>query len=267
VEIAGKSIQGLSPPSEAGPVFFFASTAPSKGTEKSYANPLPVVGRSSPFGRFPASPALYLTFLFETPRRKNEFQCPAIRIENAIWLKLTWLLCLWIISYVCLPGSLLADFIPVLTTSVQLRLPRHHTAHIRRRSPILRNDLRPMTSNYSSMDYGFVSSPSQSPSLLYPNGQYFDSTSESSNPSSPDQMNQMMFNTIPMQYDMLQYDPSGNGLYPIGKIPVEYTGSSTLDESDRRRRRTGSTTSSKDKDAIPNMHLVCLFSTHWPLQH
>jgi hypothetical protein len=66
----------------------------------------------------------------------------------------------------------------------------------------------------------------------------------------------MMFNTIPMQYDMLQYDPSGNGMYPIGKIPVEYTGSSTLDESDRRRRRTGSTTSSKDKDAIPNMHLV-----------
>jgi AP-1-like factor len=70
-------------------------------------------------------------------------------------------------------------------------------------------------------------------------------------------MNQMMFNTIPMQYDMLQYDPSGNGMYPIGKIPVEYTGSSTLDESDRRRRRTGSTTSSKEsKEAVPNMHLV-----------
>jgi hypothetical protein len=114
-----------------------------------------------------------------------------------------------------------------------------------------------MTSNYSSMDYGFVSSPSQSPSLLYPNGPYFDSTSESSNPSSPDQMNQMTFNTIPMQYDMLQYDPSGNGMYPIGKIPVEYTGSSTLDDSDRRRRRTGSTTSSKEsKEAVPNMHLV-----------
>lgn len=114
-----------------------------------------------------------------------------------------------------------------------------------------------MTSNYSSMDYGFVSSPSQSPSLLYPNGPYFDSTSESSNPSSPDHMNHMMFNTIPMQYDMLQYDPSGNGMYPIGKIPVEYTGSSTLDESDRRRRRTSSTTSSKEsKEAVPNMHLV-----------
>lgn len=56
---------------------------------------------------------------------------------------------------------------------------------------------------------------------------------------------------------MLQYDPSGSGMYPIGKIPVEYTGSSTLDDNDRRRRRTGSTTSSKDsKEAIPNMHLV-----------
>ena len=111
------------------------------------------------------------------------------------------------------------------------------------------------------MDYGFASSPSQSPSLIYSNGQYFDSTSESSDPSSPDHMNQMMFNTMPLQYDMLQYDPSGNGMYHIGKIPVEYTGSSTLDESDRRRRRTGSTTPSKDKEASPNMHLVSLSLT------
>lgn len=161
----------------------------------------------------------------------------------------------------------IADFIPVLTTSIQLRVPCQTTAQIRRRFPTLFNILRPMTSNYSSMDYGFVSSPSQSPSLLYPNGQYFDSTSESSNPSSPDHMNQMMFNTIPLQYDMLQYDPSGNGMYPIGKIPVEYTGSSTLDESDRRRRRTGSTTSSKDKEAIPNMHLVCSSSRHCLAHH
>jgi len=37
------------------------------------------------------------------------------------------------------------------------------------------------------------------------------------------------------------------------KIPVEYIGSSTLDDGDRRRRRAGL---AKDKDTITNMHLV-----------
>lgn len=59
-----------------------------------------------------------------------------------------------------------------------------------------------------------------------------------------------MFNygTTPATY----YPPSSN------KIPVEYTGSSTLDDRDRRRRRSGSasTSSTKDKDSLTNMHLV-----------
>jgi hypothetical protein len=63
-----------------------------------------------------------------------------------------------------------------------------------------------------------------------------------------------------MQYDMFNYGATPANFYPMGqqnKIPVQYTGSSTLDDRDRRRRRSGSTsTSSKDKDSLTNMHLV-----------
>jgi AP-1-like factor len=112
------------------------------------------------------------------------------------------------------------------------------------------------------MDFGF--SPSQSPrqSNAYTGGQYFDSTSDSSSPDSPQNMSQLLYNGGSMQYDsMFNYGTTPATYYPTSsnKISVEYTGSSTLDERDRRRRRSGSTSTSslnsKDKDSLTNMHL------------
>jgi len=110
------------------------------------------------------------------------------------------------------------------------------------------------------MDYGFVSSsPSGSPNMsnYSANSQYLDSTSESSSPSSPhtSDTSAMGFSN-PLSFEMYSYNSNPSTFYTMqqGRIPVEYTGSSTLDERDRRRRRT-STSSSKDKEALPNMHL------------
>jgi hypothetical protein len=88
-------------------------------------------------------------------------------------------------------------------------------------------------------------------------------------------MNNMVFNN-PLSFEMYSYNhhhnnnnnnPSAFYTMQQGRIPVEYTGSSTLDERDRRRRRTGSTSSSKDKEVLPNMHLVrrfkCALPTHY----
>jgi len=64
----------------------------------------------------------------------------------------------------------------------------------------------------------------------------------------------MMYNSAPVPYDMLSY--SNNAAYygpQATRIPVEYTGSSTLDDRDRRRRRTS--VSTKEKENVPNMHL------------
>ncbi|KAI1614945.1 hypothetical protein EDD37DRAFT_650048 [Exophiala viscosa] len=112
------------------------------------------------------------------------------------------------------------------------------------------------------MDFGFVSSPSQSPSQsIFTAGQYFDSTSESSSPNSPHQMSQMMFNNTSMQYDMLQYGGTTSTFYPptqSNQLPVDYNNTTaSLDQTDRRRRRSDSTSAStKDsKETIPNMHL------------
>src|SRR5258708_33057856 len=74
-------------------------------------------------------------------------------------------------------------------------------------------------------------------------------------------MSQMMFNSGPMQYEMFNYGATPANFYPSSqsnKIPVEYTGSSTLDDRDRRRRRSGSSASAvgKDKENLTNMHLV-----------
>ena len=65
-----------------------------------------------------------------------------------------------------------------------------------------------------------------------------------------------------MQYEMYNYSATPANFYPgqSNKIPVEYTGSSTLDERDRRRRRSGSTSTGGSKDGkenLTNMHLVC----------
>ena len=61
---------------------------------------------------------------------------------------------------------------------------------------------------------------------------------------------------VPLPYELFAYqqDPSAYYLQQPAKIPVEYTGSDTLDERDRRRRKS----TSKDKDTIPSMHLVSL---------
>lgn len=73
----------------------------------------------------------------------------------------------------------------------------------------------------------------------------------------------MMFNTAPMQYEMFQYGTTPSSFYnpsQTTKIPVDYNSSAPLDQNDRRRRRSGSTLApAKDKDTIPNMHLVCPF--------
>jgi hypothetical protein len=84
-------------------------------------------------------------------------------------------------------------------------------------------------------------------------------------------MNNMVFNN-PLSFEMYSYNNNNNNnnnpsaFYTMqqGRIPVEYTGSSTLDERDRRRRRTGSTSSSKDKEVLPNMHLVRLCTCALP---
>jgi len=97
-----------------------------------------------------------------------------------------------------------------------------------------------------------MSSPSSSPTqnLYYSMPQAYDTTSESSSPRSPP----MMFHNGPGSYDMLSYSSNPSAYYApqAGRIPVEYTGSSTLDDRDRRRRRASV---AKDKENIPNMHL------------
>ncbi|EXJ92082.1 hypothetical protein A1O3_00632 [Capronia epimyces CBS 606.96] len=110
------------------------------------------------------------------------------------------------------------------------------------------------------MDYGFVGSPSQSPNQsFFTTGHYFDSTSESSSPSSPHQINRMMLNSAPLHYDMFQYGATPSSYYPAtqsAKISVEYNDQTTLGANVRRRRRSGSTSApTKDKDTITNMHL------------
>ena len=71
-----------------------------------------------------------------------------------------------------------------------------------------------------------------------------------------------MFNSGPMQYEMYNYGATPANFYPSeqqDKIPVEYTGSITLEDRDRRRRRSGSTSTTsngKDKENLTNMHLV-----------
>lgn len=76
------------------------------------------------------------------------------------------------------------------------------------------------------------------------------------------QMGSLMFNNTALPYDIFQYAGTPATFYPTsqaGKASAEYSQSTTLDSSDRRRRRSDSTsTSPKDKETIPNMHLVSL---------
>lgn len=71
----------------------------------------------------------------------------------------------------------------------------------------------------------------------------------------------MLFNNVPVSYDMMSYGNNPNSYFAsqTNRISVEYTGSSTLDDRDRRRQRISL---SKDKENIPNMHLVRALAYH-----
>lgn len=58
-------------------------------------------------------------------------------------------------------------------------------------------------------------------------------------------------------YDLYPYSGDAKG-YFVGEqegIKIEYTGSSSLDDRDRRRRRTSI---AKEKEALSNMHMVAI---------
>ena len=58
-------------------------------------------------------------------------------------------------------------------------------------------------------------------------------------------------------YDVYPYSSDAKG-YFVGQqqgIKIEYTGSSSLDDRDRRRRRTSL---AKEKEALSNMHMVTI---------
>ncbi|PGH35120.1 hypothetical protein GX50_02042 [[Emmonsia] crescens] len=105
------------------------------------------------------------------------------------------------------------------------------------------------------MDYRFVSSPPRSPETpqLPFNGEPGESASDLSSPTSPNGMTHPMYTNMESSYDI----PFGNHSTPYyspmaGKIPIEYIGSTTLDEHDRRRNKPNN---SKDKENVSNMHL------------
>ncbi|PGH00369.1 hypothetical protein AJ79_08221 [Helicocarpus griseus UAMH5409] len=110
------------------------------------------------------------------------------------------------------------------------------------------------------MDYGYMNSPSCSPEILpFPFlGERGESTSDTSSPGSPsaNNMRNTLYNSnLDNSYGMLSLDGHSSPCYTpsmVGKIPVEYIGSTTLDEHDRRRRRTNA---SKDKENMSSMHL------------
>lgn len=69
-------------------------------------------------------------------------------------------------------------------------------------------------------------------------------------------MTHPMYTNMESSYDI----PFGNHSTPYyspmaGKIPIEYIGSTTLDEHDRRRNKPNN---SKDKENVSNMHLVSI---------
>jgi len=102
-----------------------------------------------------------------------------------------------------------------------------------------------------------MDSPSCSPEIppfSFSLGQSCESNSDSSSPGSPDGFKHMIYTNISDAYDMPPFDnsPASYLAATAGKIPVEYIGSSTLDDRDRRRRRSSL---AKDKENVTNMHL------------
>src|SRR5436190_19135839 len=72
----------------------------------------------------------------------------------------------------------------------------------------------------------------------------------------------MIYANISGAYDMPPFDnsPASYLATTAGKIPLEYIGSSTLDDRDRRRRRSSL---AKDKENVTNMHLVSAMRFPW----
>lgn len=132
-----------------------------------------------------------------------------------------------------------------------------------------------MGSAFKGMDFNnYVSSPSASPNnTIFSRGLSIDGTSDSSSPSSPvsatriyvgfethdyQHTSQSAFNKS-MPFDAYQYSTTPAHFYPAhesnAKIPVTLV-SSTLDDKDRRRKRSDASKNS-DKESVPSMHLVC----------
>lgn len=113
-----------------------------------------------------------------------------------------------------------------------------------------------MTPAFTGVDFnGYVSSSSASPNNgIFSNNPYFDSTSDSSSPSSP-HVNQRSFSNS-MPFEMYQYPATPASYYPTQgstKLPISMI-SSTLDEKDRRRKRSDASKPG-EKETFTNMHL------------
>jgi len=78
-------------------------------------------------------------------------------------------------------------------------------------------------------------------------------------------VNQMTFGgSIP--YEMYQYSATSANYYPAqtsNKIPVELI-PGAFDEKDRRRKRSDASKSGGEKEAVPQMHMVCFISPWHP---
>ncbi|OJD14137.1 hypothetical protein AJ78_05486 [Emergomyces pasteurianus Ep9510] len=108
------------------------------------------------------------------------------------------------------------------------------------------------------MDYGSLASPPRSPETtqLPFNGEQVGSPSDLSSPTSPNgMMAHAIFTNTGSECDAFPFGSHTTPFYDpmAGKIPVEYIGSTTLDEHDRRRSKPKH---SKGNENVSNMHLV-----------
>ncbi|KAK2746469.1 hypothetical protein FQN57_003095 [Myotisia sp. PD_48] len=99
-------------------------------------------------------------------------------------------------------------------------------------------------------EFGGISASPEIASYQFPLTQQYEGSSDSSSSGAYD-MRQMMITPISTSFGVLPFDSTQIPFYPpVEKIPVEYIDSTTLDEGDRRRRR-----SSQSKEAVTTMHL------------
>ncbi|ODH13978.1 hypothetical protein ACO22_06760 [Paracoccidioides brasiliensis] len=105
------------------------------------------------------------------------------------------------------------------------------------------------------MDYRFMSLSPHSPEIPHPFfGEPAESPSDSSSPVFPNGMEATMYTDIESSYGRVPFDDGSSPHQdPIaGKIPLEYIGSTTLDEHDRIRRRRNN---GREREIVTNMHL------------